>query len=142
MENLKNLLVGYGFNETITYSFVSEKEYDTFGFDTNTDKYKLIRLLNPLGEDLAVMRTSLLPSTVKTACYNLNRKNYEGRLFEFAKVYNPKSLPLTELPTENEVLSLVVFGDNEDYFTLKGVADGIFNTFCNGIEIKYTPRSI
>ncbi len=142
VENLKNLLVGYGFNEMITYSFVSEKEYETFGFDIKSDEYMPIRLLNPLGEDLAVMRTSLLPSAVKSACYNLNRKNYEGRLFEFAKVYNPKSLPLTELPTENEVLSLVVFGDQEDYFTLKGVADGIFSTFCNGIEFTYTPSKL
>ena len=60
------------------------------------------------------MRTSLLPSAVRSACYNLNRKNYQGRLFEFAKVYNPKSLPLNELPVENETLSLVVFGEKED----------------------------
>ncbi|MBO7344938.1 MAG: phenylalanine--tRNA ligase subunit beta [Clostridia bacterium] len=142
VENLKNLLIGYGFNEMITYSFVSEKEYDTFGFDIKSKEYMPIRLLNPLGEDLAVMRTSLLPSAVKTACYNLNRKNYDGRLFEFAKVYNPKSLPLTELPVENETLSLVVFGSQEDYFTLKGVTDGIFGAFCNGVDFKYVPSKL
>ncbi|MBQ2363538.1 MAG: hypothetical protein II287_07995, partial [Bacteroidaceae bacterium] len=71
---LKNLLLGYGFNEMINYSFVSEKEYDMFGLDKTSDKYKFIKLINPLGEDLAVMRTSLLPSAVRAACYNLTRK--------------------------------------------------------------------
>ena len=142
LEELKNLLVGYGFNEMINYSFVSEKEYEMFGFDIKSDEYKSIKLLNPLGEDLAVMRTSLLPSAVRSACYNVNRKNYQGRLFEFAKVYNPKSLPLEELPVENEVLSLVVFGEAEDFFTLKGVTDSIFDNFCNGVEFKYLPSKL
>ena len=136
-EQLKNLLVGYGFNEMINYSFVSEKEYDLFGLDKNTDEHKFIKLLNPLGEDLAVMRTSLLPSAVRSACNNLNRKNYNGRLFELAKVYNPKELPLKELPIENEILSMVVFGEDEDFFTLKGVVEGIVNAFCYGQNVQY-----
>ena len=136
-EQLKNLLVGYGFNEMINYSFVSEKEYDLFGIDKNSAEHKFIKLLNPLGEDLAVMRTSLIPSAVRAACYNINRKNYEGRLFELAKAYNPKELPLKELPVENQILSFVVFGDNEDFFTAKGVVDGILNNFCFGAQIKY-----
>ena len=70
IENLKNLLVGYGFNEIVTYSFVSEKEYDLFGLEKDTADNKLIRIMNPLGEDVSVMRTSLLPSVVRTVCYN------------------------------------------------------------------------
>ncbi len=138
-EQLKNLLVGYGFNEMINYSFVSEKEYDLFGLDKNAEEHKFIKLLNPLGEDLAVMRTSLLPSAVRSACNNLNRKNYNGRLFELAKVYNPKELPLKELPVENEVLSLAVFGEDEDFFTLKGVVEGIISTFCYGQKVQFVP---
>lgn len=137
IEALKNLLIGYGFNEMITYSFVSEKEYDLFGFDKHSDDHKFIKLLNPLGEDLAVMRTSLLPSALRIACSNINRKNYDGRLFELAKVYNPKHLPLTELPVENMVLSTVVFGKDEDFFTLKGVMEGIFDNFCHDVFVKY-----
>lgn len=137
IENLKNLLVGYGFNEMINYSFVSEKEYDLFGLDKQSDKYKFIKLLNPLGEDLAVMRTSLIPSAVRAACYNLNRKNNEGRLFELAKVYNPKTLPLTELPEENYHLSFVLFGETEDFFTAKGVVEGIIDNYCVGADVEY-----
>ena len=136
-EKLKDLLIGFGFNEMINYSFVSEKEYDLFGLDKNSDEYKFIKLLNPLGEDLAVMRTSLIPSAVRSACNNINRKNYSGRLFELAKVYNADKLPLEKLPVENEILSMVVFGENEDFFTLKGVISGITDYFCSGKDVKY-----
>ncbi len=139
IEGLKELLIGYGFNEMINYSFVSEKEYDLYGFDKESEEYRFIKLLNPLGEDLAVMRTSLLPSAVRAAAYNLNRKNNDGRLFELAKTYNPKQLPLTELPTEKQVLSFVTFGESEDFFTAKGVVEGILDNFCFGFDVKYVP---
>lgn len=137
IENLKNLLVGYGFNEIVTYSFVSEKEYDLFGLEKDTADNKLIRIMNPLGEDVSVMRTSLLPSVVRTVCYNLNRKNFEGRLFEFARTYHTDKTPLEKLPEEKNVLSFAVFGENEDFFTAKGVVEGILNAFCNGSKVRY-----
>ena len=136
IEKLKDLLIGYGFNEMLSYSFVSEKEYDLFNLDKTSNKYKFIKLLNPLGEDLAVMRTSLIPSAVRAACYNIARKNFEGKLFEFAKVYNPTDTS-SDLPVENEVLSFVTFGEKEDFFTAKGVVEGILNNFCNGVDIEY-----
>lgn len=138
-DDIKDLLVGFGFNEIITYSFVSEKEYDLFGIDKSKEEQKFIKIINPLGEDMAVMRTSLLPSAVRIAANNIKRKNFEGRLFELAKVYNPKSLPLTELPTENTNLSFVVFGNGEDFFTAKGVIEGIMKEFCFGHNVKYVP---
>lgn len=134
---LKDILVGFGFNEIVTYSFVSEKEYDLFGLDKESKEYKFIKIINPLGEDLAVMRTSILPSAVRIAANNLKRKNHEGRLFELAKVYNAKSFPLTELPIENTNLSLVLFGSNEDFFTTKGVIEGIIDELCSSHTAKY-----
>lgn len=139
IEDLKSLLVGYGFNEMISYSFVSEKEYDLFNIDKDSDEHKFIKIINPIGEDLAVMRTSLMPSAVRAACHNINRKNYCGRLFEFAKVYNPKSLPLQDLPVEKQMLSLVAFGDDEDFFTIKGVVDGLLSNFAYDSNVKYLP---
>lgn len=137
IERLKDLLVGFGFNEAITYSFVSEKEYDLFGLDKNSAEHKFIRIMNPLGEDMAVMRTSLIPSLVRAACFNLNRKNYEGRLFETAKIYNSDEETLTKLPKESEILSFVQFGETEDFFTLKGTVEGILDEFCFGKETEY-----
>ena len=133
---LKDLLVSYGFNEIITYSFVSEKEYELFGLNEIKDN-KAIKLLNPISEELAIMRSSLVPSIVKAVSYNLNRKNLSGRLFELAKVYQPDFLPLEKLPTETQRLSLALFGDEESYFTLKGIVEGLLNSFCYGRNISY-----
>ncbi|MBQ3597021.1 MAG: phenylalanine--tRNA ligase subunit beta [Clostridia bacterium] len=139
---IKEVLVGYGFNEIITYSFVSEKEYDQFGFDKTAKEHEFIKLINPLGEDLAVMRTTLLPSIVRAVAYNLKRKNFNGRLFELAKVYNPVDKELTKFPVERQKLSIAVFGDKEDFFTIKGYVDGMLNAFCSGLEIRYVRSNV
>ena len=131
LNKAKNYLVSQGFYEAVTYSFVSPKDYDAFGL--TEESKELIKILNPLGEDLSVMRTTLLPSLIKVIVNNLNKKNLQGRLFEFGKTYVPKSLPLNELPIESEVLSLGAFGD-EDFFTVKGVIEGLID--CLGATFK------
>ena len=135
---VKDLLTGFGFNEMISYSFVNEKEFDLY----DIDKTNAVRILNPLSEDSAVMRKSILPSVVKAVSYNLNRKNNQGRLFELAKVYIPKELPLKELPVEEERLAFAVFGDNEDFFTLKGVVESLVNLTCASSNVKYNVSSL
>lgn len=132
-ENVKNLLIGYGYSEMISYSFVSEKEFGLFGLDkTNT-----VKILNPISEDSAVMRTALFPSAVRAASNNLKRKNPSGRLFELAKVYDNKIVSSIGLPTETDHLVYVAFGENEDYFTVKGVIEGIAQTFCRGVNLEF-----
>ena len=142
VEKLKELLIGMGFNEMINYSFVSEKEYDLFSFDKKSDEHKFIKIINPIGEDLAVMRTSLLPSAVRAACYNINRKNYNGRLFELAKVYNSKEIPLNSLPEENLVLSIVSFGEKENYFSIKGFIECILDNFVHDVSVKFVRSNL
>ena len=132
-ENLKNLLVGYGYSEMISYSFVSEKEFDLFGLD----KTAKIRIKNPISEDLAVMRTALFPSAIRAAANNLKRKNESGRLFELAKTYENKDVSEIGLPTETDHLAFVAFGNGEDFFTVKGVVEGVLETFCRGADVKY-----
>lgn len=133
VEELKNLLIGYGFNEIITYSFISEKDFEIFGIKNEN----IIKLLNPISEDMSLMRTSLLPSVIRAVCYNLNRKNEEGRMFELAKTYIADRIPLEKLPKERECLAFAQFGEKEDFFTVKGVVEGIIDNFCNGTDVKY-----
>ena len=135
IDEMKNLLISYGFNEIITYSFVNEKDYDTFAIDKTLEEHKFVKLLNPLSEDTAIMRTSLLPSMVKTVAYNLNRKNYDGRLFELAKVYNPNDEKYEVLPDEKVKLCFACFGE-EDFYSIKGVVDGIISNFCSGAKVE------
>ncbi len=140
-EDLKNLLVGYGFFETITYSFVPEKDFESFDICMGENKSKLVKIINPLSEDMAVMRRSLVPSLVKAVAYNLNRKNYDGRLFELAKVYTVNSDSKAELPIEQDKLCFAMFGANEDFFTAKGVVEGLLDTFCAGKKTEYLPSN-
>lgn len=136
-DRLKNALIAKGFNETLTYSFVSEKDYETFGLDKDAPENAHVKIMNPLGEDMSVMRTTLIPSMVYNMVRNLNKKNLSGRLFELSKVYLPKSLPLTELPIENARLTLGVFGDKEDFFTVKGVIEELLEFMHIGSECVY-----
>lgn len=136
-DSMKNSLVAMGYNEILTYSFVSEKDYELFGLDKNAQENMHIAILNPLGEEMSVMRTFLTPSMVQTIAKNLSKKNLEGRLFEFSKVYIPKSLPLTELPTENNRIALGVYGDAEDFFTLKGSIENLLNAFHFGRSYSF-----
>lgn len=139
-EKLKDILVGKGAFEIISYSFVSPKAFDMLNLEKDSELRKAITLANPLGMDFSVMRTTLSYSMIKTIGYNLTRGNKEGRLFEIAKTYIPESLPLKELPIEKYKLSIGIFGEKEDYYTLKAIIDDIMLTF--GIEISYERNNL
>ena len=140
-EKFKDLLSGFGFNEIITYSFVSEKDFDIFDVEDDSSERNFIKILNPLGEDMAVMRTMLLPSVIKTVCYNINRKNFNGRLYELAKVYRPDN-DKSKLPEEKTNFAFALFGDTEDFFTAKGIVEGIVNAFAFENTLKFTPCTL
>ena len=123
-EAMKKLLVDAGFFETITYSFVSDKYFEQYSLDQS----KAIKLMNPLGEDFSLMRTSLVPSLVNVAVKNLNKNNYDGRFFEYASVYLAKELPLKELPEERKKICLVCYGLLESFYTLKGVVEKLLSS--------------
>ncbi len=137
-EAVKTFLINKGFNEAINYSFVSDKDAEVFELEDNS----YIKIINALGEDMSVMRTTLMPSMVYTVLRNLNRKNLDGRLFELAKTYIPHSLPLTELPEEKNSLCLAIFGENEDFYTLKGVVESMLNLMqcSNAVEYNKSQR--
>lgn len=135
VENLKNLLNSCGYNEIITYSFVSEKQFDLFGLN----KTNVVKIINPLGEDLGVMRVSLVPSMVDTIAKNLNRKNESAMFFEFASVYFKTE---EELPLQPKRLCLGAYGDEQDFFTVKGVVESILDTFSSGRSVKYARSKV
>jgi len=139
---VKSSLISMGFNEILNYSFVSENDYEVFGLDKDAPENAHIKILNPLGEEMSTMRTTLIPSMVYTVCRNLNKKNLEGRLFELAKVYLPKNLPLTELPYENNRLAISAFGEGEDFFTLKGVVEELLSVLRIKGALKFEKSEI
>ena len=128
---LKNALIGAGLNECMTYSFVNPKIYAA----ANLPELEAgsIRLLNPLSEDISVMRRAIFPSLLSVAAHNLSKKVEEGRLFEVARVYEPKAGE--SLPEERETLAILCFGGGADFFGLKGFVENALDAF--GIKYDY-----
>ncbi len=125
LENkIKRTLVQLGLYEISTYSFYSEKDLDMLKIPADADERKFIKIKNPIGEDLSVMRTTLAPSMVNTAVRNLRRNNMQGKLFEIANVYIPDSLPLNDFPNEKKRLCMCYFGDY-DFYSLKGACEAL-----------------
>jgi len=120
---LKEVLVGQSMREITTYSFISSKAPDMLSLAADDDRRKAVALLNPLGEEYSTLRTQLVSSMVTVLATNINRKNPAGRFFEVSKLYIPKQLPVTEQPDEIPALSIGLYGNDEDFYTLKGIIE-------------------
>lgn len=121
--NLKNAAVLNGFYEIATYSFISPSAYDRIGLPADDFRRNSIKLINPLGEDTSVMRTTALPSMLDAVAYNRNRKAEKIALFECATVYFPAEDGLSH---EEKQLVLAMSG-NGDFFDLKGYVEAILD---------------
>ncbi len=135
---LKRTLVSQAMYEISTYSFYSEKDLDMLRIPEDAPERKFIKIKNPIGEDLSVMRTTLAPSMLNTIVRNLRRGNTEGRLFEIAKVYIPKELPLKDFPEEKKRVCLGMFGIC-DFYDLKGAIESIADML--NAKFEYLPAT-
>ena len=137
MENgLKNILVDSGFYETLNYSLYSASACDKLLLKADDARRNVIKIANPISEDLSTARTVMAHALMLDIAYNLSVGNKDLRFFEIGRVYLPKSLPLTELPNENNRLSLAVCENGFDFFNLKGVLENLLV----GSSLKYTIR--
>ena len=103
----------------MTYSFESPKVFDRLLLPADSPLRNAIEIMNPLGEDYSIMRTSTLNGMLTSLATNYNRRNKDVRLYELGNIYIPKALPLTELPDERMQFTLGMYGSG-DFFTMKG----------------------
>ncbi|WP_295626515.1 phenylalanine--tRNA ligase subunit beta [uncultured Intestinimonas sp.] len=80
-----------GYDEIITYSFISPTYYDKIRWPEDYPARKSFKILNPLGEDTSIMRTTTLPSMLEILTRNYNYRNKAARLYELGRIYLPKS---------------------------------------------------
>ncbi len=136
---LKNALCSVGAYECIHYSFFSPSDLDLLRLPEDAVERTAIRLVNPISEELSLMRTTLAASMINAIVRNQKKGNLEGRLYEIGNVFMPKSLPLTEYPDERAKLCVGIFGDKESFFTMKGIAEKIADTL--HVEFTYENMS-
>ena len=114
-----------GYNEIITYSFVSPEIFDRIRLPEDSPLRNPMRIQNPLGEDTSVMRTTALPSMLDILSRNMAYRNKSVKLYELAKIYLPKEGQLQ--PEEPKILVLGSYGENVDFFSIKGELEAIFS---------------
>ncbi|MGN1193929.1 MAG: phenylalanine--tRNA ligase subunit beta, partial [Acutalibacteraceae bacterium] len=122
---VSSTMLACGFTEIATFSFISPKAYDKIRLPENSPKRNSVVISNPLGEDTSVMRTTVIPSMLDVLSRNYNNRNASAALFELSNEYIWKGPD--ELPDENEKLTLGMYGDDYDFFTLKGAVEELFD---------------
>ncbi|MBQ3077908.1 MAG: phenylalanine--tRNA ligase subunit beta [Clostridia bacterium] len=128
-------LLGFGYSEAITYTFISPKWYDKIRLPADSPLRNCVVISNPLGEDTSVMRTTTLPSMLETLSKNYNNRNESARIFETGKVYWPAA-DAEQLPEERVILTLGSYNAG-DFYAMKGVIE----TLLKALHVK-TPTFV
>ncbi len=129
-----------GFSQGMTYSFESPKVFDRLRIPEDSPLRRTVEIMNPLGEDYSIMRTTSLNGMLTSLASNYNRRNKNVRLYELGNIYLPKELPLTELPEERMQFTLGMYGDG-DFFSMKGVVEEFFEKIGLYKKEVYDPKS-
>jgi phenylalanyl-tRNA synthetase beta chain len=144
----RRLLVGMGLREVITYSFISPKMLQNLGIQPPDPRAKALRIQNPLSEDQAIMRTTLIPGLLQVIQTNMSRQNLHLKIFEMGRVFSPRSDP--DLPEEVESLGGILTGLREedswakskemiDFYDLKGILE-VFLEGCRVNHFAFLPE--
>ena len=112
-----------GYSEIITYSFISPSCYDKIRWAPGEPLRQSLRILNPLGEDTSIMRTTTLPSMLEVLARNVNYRNRAARLYEVGKIYLPGGPG--GLANEPRMLTLGAYGEDMDFFAVKGAVEAL-----------------
>ena len=129
-----------GFSQGMCYSFESPKVFDKLLLPADSPLRRTVEIMNPLGEDYSIMRTTSLNGMLTSLASNYNRRNKDVRLYELGNIYLPKSLPLTELPEERMQFTLGMYGKG-DFFSMKGVIEEFFEKIGMKNKETYDPNA-
>ena len=121
---INETLIAEGASEICTYSFVSPKIYDKLHYPADDIRRDSVIISNPLGEDTSIMRTTSAASMLSTLALNYNNRNEAVCMYEPATVYI-KQGDINTLPYEKVEFCIGAYGANTDFFTMKGIAEGV-----------------
>ena len=139
--SLKKQLCSYGFYDCVNFSICSIDDRDKLLINPNDKLYNMIKIANPISEDIGYLRTTMANSMFNTVAYNLSRKNSDFRLFEVGRVYLPNELPLKQLPEEINIISFCSVCKNDDFFVFKGIIENLLRDFDLPYYLEYSTKS-
>ena len=113
----------FGYDEIITYSFISPAQYDKIRWPESYQRRNSFKILNPLGEDTSIMRTTTLPSMLEILTRNYNYRNQDVKLYEVGRTYLPGGED--GLAIESKTLTLGAYGGDMDFYAMKGVIEAV-----------------
>ena len=133
IDNVKSNSIACGLNEILTYSFVSPRGVDKINLCADDEKRNFVKIMNPLGEETSVMRTTLIPNMLDVISTNISHKVEEVSAFECGNTF----IPQEGLPIETKKYCVGMYGKEVDFFVLKGVVESILNNVgLKGYEIE------
>ncbi|MDO4671895.1 MAG: phenylalanine--tRNA ligase subunit beta, partial [Porphyromonadaceae bacterium] len=136
----RDTLCGMGANEIQTFSFINNKILDAAGIAEDGWERGLVELINPMGEDTAAMRTILTPGMLEVLGRNYSRNVEAVRAYEIGTVFAKNYIDPKALPFESLDLTIGLYGDGEDFFTLKGMVVALLDKL--GIrDVEFTAES-
>ncbi len=135
---INETLISCGCSEISTFSFISPKAYVRIRLAKDDAKRNSVVIMNPLGEDTSIMRTTILPSMLEVLARNYNHKNASASLYEIGTVYEPTQAG--KLPVEKQKAVIGLYGNAADYYTLKGIVEKLLYTL-NTAEYDIVPVS-
>ncbi len=125
-QEIHNCMLAQGLYEVMTYSFISPKYYDKICLPANDPSRQSVTILNPLGEDTSIMRTNAIPSMLEVLARNYNNRNASASLYEIGSEYIP--VEGQQLPHEIPNVIMGMYGDDKDFFDMKGVVENLLET--------------
>ena len=125
-KKVKEILVNSGLSEIYTYGFVSQKDLELSNISEEMRKYA-ITIQNPLSDEYKLMRPTTIPSMMQILATNANKKNQNVKLFDVSRNYknSKQEIQEGEVPLQEEILTVGMYGEDVDFYTLKGILENI-----------------
>lgn len=137
-KKVEEVLVNSGLSEIYTYGFVSEKDLELSNISEEIKKYA-ITIQNPLSDEYKLMRPTTIPSMMQTLAINANKKNQNVKLFDLSRNYKniKQEVQNGEVPLQEEILTIGMFGEEVDFYFLKGMIENILEAIhINHYEVE------
>lgn len=123
---IKEVLVSSGLSEVYTYGFVSMKDLEKSNISKDLIE-KSITIMNPLSDEYKLMRPTTIPSMMQILATNANYKNQDVKLFDISRSYKNinNEIEQGEVPLQENILTIGMYGDDTDFYTLKGLIENV-----------------